>query len=207
VSDSNEIVDRRKKRAILIYLVCSVWSVVCFAYTDFPGSSLLWMTPLAFAATILQSAFGGKSFLIGLAVFIPVGLAAFAFCSWNRALRPPTPHLPQYLAQYEIVDRGIINIPDPGGNVDSDPSMICWIRVPEKSLKVLLEQHQSLDNGFSTEDKEAATHVDFKTGESWNLYTGQKEIPKFPTLAGSSTRTGSDDTWSTLVYRPPFRNL
>ncbi|MFI5385050.1 MAG: hypothetical protein ACHQ50_02925 [Fimbriimonadales bacterium] len=196
-----------KQQALQVYLACVTLTVACVVYEPhFPLSDVLWVVPLVFGTILLQNVLGKNGLVIGFAMLIPAVVLSLAVRDWNRPVRVFTSQLPSYLKGYETQSRGIVSVLVPGETVDQHPGAAYWIHAPVSTVEGLLTKNGTQGRGFDSTDDGCLAHVNFATGESWNLYSGQRDIPKFPALTGSSVHPGSEAGWCTLVYRSAYRS-
>ena len=197
-----------KQICLQIYLLCLTIGIAWLLYAPrFPLSELFWMVPVFVGTGFLQKGYGKSCSWVGFGVFVVAGplsiLIHFRSRLYDDRLINPT--IPSYLMSYEFESRGVLRVPETPDGIDTHPLALCWIHAPEHEVKKTLMESESKGRGFDTADNEAAIHVNFTTGESWNVYTGQRTIPRFPALTGSTVQPGTESTWCTLAYQPPYR--
>lgn len=194
-----------RRQAMSVYFACLVLSVVLLVF----GSSIVSLVaifPVVFGSGLLVREYGKRAYAFGLAGYLVTGLLSVFVYAWSHPRSPrSTMRVPGYLRGLEIQDRGAVKVSDPFGEGGPEQFPVSWVHAPKQVAEVQLRKHDS-KQGFGTSDKESAAQVNFDSGESWNLYVGQRVLPSFPKLDGSTINPGTADSWCTLVYRPPSRN-
>ncbi|HTQ10303.1 MAG TPA: hypothetical protein VMI31_09555 [Fimbriimonadaceae bacterium] len=189
-----------------IFLACLTFSIAWATFI--PESSMWGYVPglvLTSSFSYLVAAFGRKR----ATILITAGIAVFAFDLFlfvsRHPRRPVVVKVPSYLKDYATIDRGILySMSQP--NADRIPFYTSWIHAPMTQVAGLLRWYGTRGRGFDTSDKDSVVHTNFDTGESWNVYPGERDLPAFPSTSSETIHAGTLDTWTTLVYRPPVRS-